>query len=80
MPNRTTHMPCPGRVATRPLTWARTACTITGRRLHAALDVMSAPLDWNVTATHWGLGRVYHDRRFGAAVEGPLPPASEELP
>ena len=80
MPYRTTRPPDLGKALPRPLTWAKAACMIIGRRLHAVPDAIAARLDWEVTVTHWGLGREYRDRRFGAAVENPPPRAPGELP
>jgi hypothetical protein len=80
MPYRTTQPPDPGTALFWPLTCAKTACTSTGRRLHAVPDAIATRLDWDVTVTHWGLGRVYRDRRFGVTAENPPPHAPEELP
>jgi hypothetical protein len=65
MPHRTTQPYDLNKTLAPPLTWAKAACAIVGRRLHASTDAIAAQLGWDVTITHWGLGRVYHDSRFG---------------
>jgi hypothetical protein len=70
MPQRTTQPTTAGKRLAWPLTWIRAGCTIAGRRLYAAPDATAARHGWQVTATHWGLGRVYRDPRYSRRAEG----------
>ena len=48
MPYRTTQLPDAGKALARPLTWAKIACAIIGRRMHTVPDAIAARLDWDV--------------------------------
>jgi hypothetical protein len=80
MSYRTTQPTRVGKTFTWPLTWTKAACTIIGRRLHAVPDAVAVRLGWEVTATHWGLGRVYRDPRLSARVNEPPARPPRELP
>jgi hypothetical protein len=64
MAYRTTHPTDPSKLFAWSYSWLKAACTIMGRRLHATSDAIAARLDWQVTSTHWGLGRTYRDPSF----------------
>jgi hypothetical protein len=55
---------------TPPLTWMRSSLTALSQRLFAGNDTAARGLGWQVTVTHWGLGRQYRDRRFDVLVPG----------
>lgn len=53
-----------------PLTRPRSRLTALTERLFDDTDTVARELNWQVTATHWGLGRRYRDSRFDALVPG----------
>jgi hypothetical protein len=65
MPHRTTHPTDPSKRFAWSMSWVKAACTTMGHRLHATSDAIAARHGWQVSPTHWGLGRVYRDPGFG---------------